>query len=152
MSHEEWYKKNEEELYIKFAETGMDRELDFNIEDEMEKEYFKMKDAGEHKNLGVGMVGSLKKKDVTIAKAMIAANKTKKKPKAKKITEKKLKEGAVNEGIRTAKVEYLRHCTKTVGIINEKGEYEVIPTKQCGEGDVVWVMENDGTFTKTKIY
>ena len=72
--------------------------------------------------------------------------------KAKKITKKKLKEGTVNEGIRTAKVEYLRHCTKTVGIINKKGEYEVAPTKQCGEGDVVWVMEDDGTFTKTKIY
>ena len=102
-----------------------------------------MKDAGEHKNLGVGMVGSLKKKEHA---------KAKKKPKAKKITEKKLEEGTVNGGIRTAKVEYLRHCTKTVGIINEKGEYEVVPTKQCGEGDVVWVMEDDGTFTKTKIY
>ena len=102
-----------------------------------------MKDAGEHKNLGVGIVGSLKKKGLA---------KTKKKPKAKKITKKKLKEGTVNEGIRTAKVEYLRHCTKTVGIINEKGEYEVIPTKQCGEGDVVWVIEDDGTFTRTKIY
>jgi hypothetical protein len=102
-----------------------------------------MKDAGEHKNLGVGMVGSLKKKEPA---------KTKKKPKAKKITEKKLKEGTVNEGIRTVKVEYLRHCTKTVGIINEKDEYEVIPTKQCGGGDVVWIMEDNGTFTKTKIY
>lgn len=102
-----------------------------------------MKDVGEHKNLGVGVVGSLKKKEPV---------KAKKKPKAKKITEKKLEEGTVNEGIRTAKVEYLRHCTKTVGIINEKGEYEVVQTKQCGEGDVVWVMEDNGTFTKTKIY
>jgi len=102
-----------------------------------------MKDTGEHKNLGVGMVGSLKKKEPA---------KAKKKPKAKKITEKKLKEGTVNEGVRTVKVEYLRHCTKTVGIINEKDEYEVIPTKQCGEGDVVWVLEDDGTFTVTKIY
>ena len=102
-----------------------------------------MEDVGGHKNLGVGMVGSLKKKEPA---------KTKKKPKAKKITEKKLKEGTVNEGIRTAKAEYLRHCTKTVGIINKKGEYEVIPTKQCGEGDIVWVLEDDGTFTKTKIY
>ena len=98
---------------------------------------------GEHKNLGVGIVGSLKEKEHA---------KTKKKPKAKKITEKKLEEGTVNEGIRTAKAEYLRHCTKTVGIINKKGEYEVVPTKQCGAGDVVWVMEDNGTFTKTKIY
>jgi len=98
---------------------------------------------GEHKNLGVGIVGSLKKKEQA---------KAEKKPKAKKITKKKLKEGEVNEGIRTAKVEYLRHCTKTVGIINKKGEYEVVPTKQCVGGDVVWVLEDDGTFTKTKIY
>jgi len=89
------------------------------------------------------MVGSLKKKEPA---------KTKKKPKAKKTTEKKLKEGIVNKGLRTIKIEYLRHSTKTVGIINEKGEYTVVPTKQCGEGDVVWVVENDGTFTKTKIY
>ena len=40
---EEWCEKNEEELYIKFAETGMDRELDFNVENEMEKEYEKWK-------------------------------------------------------------------------------------------------------------
>jgi hypothetical protein len=39
-----------------------------------------------------------------------------------------------------------------VGVINERGEYELKPTKQCREGDVVWVMEDDGTFTKTKIY
>ena len=102
-----------------------------------------MKDVGEHKNLGVGVVGSLKKKEST---------KSKKKPKAKKITKKKLKEGTVNKGSRTTKVEYLRPHTKTVGIINKKGEYEVVPTKQCGEGDVVWVMEDNGTFTKTKIY
>ena len=101
-----------------------------------------MKDVEEHKNLGVSVVGSLKKKKV----------KTKKKPKVKKITKKKLKEGAVNTGTRTTKAEYLRHFTETVGIINAKGEYEIKPTKQCGEGDIVWVMEDNGTFTKTKIY
>lgn len=108
---------------------------------EWREEYF-MDDVGEHKNLGVGVVGSLKKKKT----------KAKKKPKAKKITKKKLKEGTVNKGLRTTKIEYLRHNTKTVGIINEKDEYTVVPTKQCGEGDMVWVMEDDGTFTKTKIY
>ena len=101
-----------------------------------------MENVGEHKNLGVGVVGNLKKKKP----------KAKKKPKTKKITKKKLKEGTVNKGSRTTKTEYLRHNTKTVGIINEKGEYTVVPTTQCGEGDVVWVMEEDGTFTKTKIY
>ena len=102
-----------------------------------------MKDVGEHKNLGVGVVGSLKKK---------APTKAKKKPKAKKITKNKLKKGEVNKGSRTTKIEYLRHNTETVGVINERGEYELKPTKKCGEGDVVWVMEDDGTFTKTKIY
>ena len=102
-----------------------------------------LKDVGGHKNLGVGIVGSLKKKEPA---------KTKKKPKPKKITKKKLKEGTVNEGIRTAKAEYLRYHTKTVGIINEKGEYEIKLTKDCREGDIVWVLEDDGTFTKTKIY
>ena len=29
---EEWCEKNEEELSIMFAETGMDRELDFDLE------------------------------------------------------------------------------------------------------------------------
>ena len=101
-----------------------------------------MEDVGEHKNLGIGVVGSLKKEKV----------KPKEKPKPEKVTKKKLKEGTVNKGLRTTKIEYLRHNTKTVGIINEKGEYEVVPTKQCGEGDTVWVMETDGTFTKTKIY
>ena len=89
------------------------------------------------------MAGSLKKKK---------PDKAKKKPKAKKVTKKKLKEGIVNKGSRTTKVEYLRHNTEIVGIINEKGEYELKPTKHCGEGDVVWVMESDGTFTETKIY
>ena len=102
-----------------------------------------MKDVGEHKNLGVGVVGSLKKKEPT---------KVKKKPKAKKITKKKLKEGTVNNGTRTTKAEYLRSKVKTVGIINEKGEYEIKLTKDCGEGDIVWVLEDNGTFTKTKIY
>ncbi len=41
MEFEEWCEKNEEELYIMFAETGMDRELDFNPEDEIEKRYEK---------------------------------------------------------------------------------------------------------------
>ena len=93
-----------------------------------------MEKAEKHKNLGVGVMGSLKKKP------------------AKKITKKKLKEGTVNKGSRTTKIEYLQHHTKSVGTMNWKGEYEIKPTSQCGEGDVVWVMEKDGTFTKTKIY
>ena len=96
----------------------------------------------EHENLGTGVVGSLKKKK----------SKPEKKSKAKKITKNKLKKGEVNMGSRTTKIEYLRHNIETVGIINERGEYELKPTKQCGEGDVVWVMEDDGTFTKTNIY
>ena len=102
-----------------------------------------MEDVGEHKNLGAGVVGTLKKRQST---------KAVNNPEVRKITKKELKEGAVNGGVTTAKAEYLRHRTKTVGIMNAKGEYEIKLTKDCGQGDVVWVMEDDGTFTKTKIY
>ena len=102
-----------------------------------------MKDGEEHKNLGVSVVGSLTKK---------SAPQFRKKPKAKRVTKKRLETGTVNDAIRTTKLEYLRHCTKTVGVVNKRGEYELKPTKQCEEGDVVWVMEDDGTFTKTNIY
>ena len=98
---------------------------------EWREEYYKM---DKHQNFGVGVVGNLK-------------------PKTKRhLSEKKLKEGTVNKSLRTTKVEYLRYHTKTVGVINERGEYEIKLTKHCGEGDMVWVLENDGTFTKTKIY
>ena len=63
-----------------------------------------------------------------------------------------MEEGTVNTSTRTVKVEYLRHQIKAVGTINDKGEYTVVPTKQCVAGDMVWVMEDDGTFTKTVIY
>ena len=106
-----------------------------------------LKDVGEHKNLGVGVVGNLKKKQGKVVDQMVEDFLV-----VQKITKEKLKEGTVNNGTRTAKAEYLRHHTKTVGVINEKGEYEIKPTKRCREGDVVWVMENDGTFTKTKIH
>ena len=106
-----------------------------------------MKDVGEHKNLGAGVVGNLKKKQGKVVDQMVEDFLV-----VQAITKKKLKEGGVNAGRRTTKVEYLRRHTETVGIINEKGEYEIKPTKRCREGDVVWVMENDGTFTKTKIY
>jgi hypothetical protein len=72
--------------------------------------------------------------------------------KNKRVTKKRVKEGGPNNSIRTTKAEYLRHHTKTVAIINEKGEYELKPTKHCGEGDTVWVLEDNNTFTKTKIY
>ena len=103
-----------------------------------------MENVGEHKNLGVSVVGNLtnKKRPET----------TKKKAKTKRVTKKKLEAGTVNNSIRTAKLEYLRHHTKTVGVMNSRGEYELKPAKRCKEGDVVWVMEDDGTFTKTKIY
>ncbi|KKL96536.1 hypothetical protein LCGC14_1843520 [marine sediment metagenome] len=34
-----WYELNEDELYIKFAETGEDREMDFNCEAACDREY-----------------------------------------------------------------------------------------------------------------
>ena len=72
-----------------------------------------------NKDLGVSVVGNLKKKKP----------KVKKKPRAKKITKKKLKEGTVNVGSRTTKIEYLRHHTETVGVINKEGEYETKANK-----------------------
>ena len=39
--YEEWYCQNEDRLYIKFAEQGLDREMDFDLESELEKEYEK---------------------------------------------------------------------------------------------------------------
>jgi hypothetical protein len=39
MTFEKWCEKNEEELHIMFAETGMDRELDFDAEREIEEYY-----------------------------------------------------------------------------------------------------------------
>tara|TARA_Y100000310_G_C20641080_1_gene793921 strand:- start:831 stop:1022 length:192 start_codon:yes stop_codon:yes gene_type:complete len=63
-----------------------------------------------------------------------------------------MKEGTPNKSIRTTKLEYLRHHTATVATINDKGEYEIKPTKSCSAGDTVWVIESDNTFTKTNIY
>ena len=37
--YEEWYCQNEDRLYIKFAEQGLDREMDFDLESELDKEY-----------------------------------------------------------------------------------------------------------------
>ena len=102
-----------------------------------------MKDIGEHKNLGVGVVGDLTKRKVS---------KDKKKTKSKRVTKKRVEGGTVNNAWRTTKAEYLMYHTKTVAVVNEKGEYELKPTKYCKEGDVVWVLEDDNTFTKTKIY
>ena len=34
-----WFDQNIEELRIKWAENGADREMDFNEEDELEKEF-----------------------------------------------------------------------------------------------------------------
>ena len=56
-----------------------------------------------------------------------------------------------NKSIRRTRLEYLRYHTNTVGKINKKGEYEIMPTKHCKAGDIVWVLEKDDTFTKTII-
>lgn len=39
LSYEDWYAKHEGEIYIELAETGADRELDFDSEYEFEKRY-----------------------------------------------------------------------------------------------------------------
>jgi len=57
-----------------------------------------------------------------------------------------------NNNFRATKAEYLRSRTETVTVMNSEGEYELKSTKHCREGDVVWVLEDDDTFTRTKIY
>ena len=47
---------------------------------------------------------------------------------------------------------YLQHKWKTVARLNGQGEYEIIPSKYCKVNDIVWVLEDDNTFSKTKIY
>jgi len=39
MTYEEWYNKNEEEIWIELAEIGADREMDFNSEVEFNNRY-----------------------------------------------------------------------------------------------------------------
>ena len=39
MTYEEWYNKNEEEIWIELAENGADREMDFNSEVEFNNRY-----------------------------------------------------------------------------------------------------------------
>ena len=39
LTFEEWYDENEEEIWIELAETGADREMDFNSEVEFELRY-----------------------------------------------------------------------------------------------------------------
>ena len=41
LDFEEWVEQNEEELEIKFAESGADREMGFDLEEELENEYEK---------------------------------------------------------------------------------------------------------------
>ena len=102
-----------------------------------------MEDLGEHKNLGVSVVGDLSKKEAPKAKG---------KTKQKRVTKKRVAEGTVNKGTRITKLEYLQYHVKSVATTNEKGEHEIKPTKYCKEGDVVWVLEDDNTFTRTEIY
>ena len=41
LSFEEWYEKNEDEINIELAESGADREMDFDSELEFNKRYEK---------------------------------------------------------------------------------------------------------------
>jgi hypothetical protein len=41
LNFEDWYNENEEELSIKAAESGIDREYDFDSDDYIEREYEK---------------------------------------------------------------------------------------------------------------
>ena len=39
LSYDEWYLEHAEDFMIEFAETGADREGDFNLEDALEAKY-----------------------------------------------------------------------------------------------------------------
>ena len=53
---------------------------------------------------------------------------------------------------RILKLEYLKSNWKTVAKVNTKGEYEIVPSENCKQDDIIWVLEDNNTFTKTKIY
>ena len=38
-NYDDWFYENEDRLYIKFAEQGLDREMGFDLEGELDKEY-----------------------------------------------------------------------------------------------------------------
>ena len=61
-------------------------------------------------------------------------------------------EGSKNNTRRTIRLEYLREIANTVGALNSRGEYEIKPTKNCTEGETVYILEKDNTFTETRIY
>jgi hypothetical protein len=57
----------------------------------------------------------------------------------------------VESGFRRIKLEYLKHCFSTVAKINERKEYEIIPSRICERGDSVWVLE-DEKFIRVTIF
>ena len=57
-----------------------------------------------------------------------------------------------NNNLRTIRLEYLREIVDTVGALNKDCEYEIKPTKNCTEGETVYILEKDNTFTKTRIF
>ena len=63
-----------------------------------------------------------------------------------------IKEGGMNnKSSRLARLEFVQSEWKTVATLGGKSEYEIISSKDCERGDIVWVLEADNTFTKTKI-
>ena len=52
---------------------------------------------------------------------------------------------------RMIKLGYLKHHYKTIATMNEKGEYEIIPSNSCKVGDVVWILEGE-SFVRTRIF
>ena len=57
-----------------------------------------------------------------------------------------------NNRRRTTKLEYLQHILTVVAIFNDKGDVEMKSTNKCREGETVWVIEADNTFTRTFLY
>lgn len=56
MDYDEWYAQNEDTINIELAESGADREMDFNPELEFEKRYIKYCEAQSVKNCNMPCV------------------------------------------------------------------------------------------------
>ena len=49
------------------------------------------------------------------------------------------------------KWQYLRTIVESVGRMNEKNEYEIVPTKEVRPGDIVYIINEDESVRKTLV-
>ena len=49
------------------------------------------------------------------------------------------------------KWQYLRTIVESVGRMNEKNEYEIVPTKEVRPGDIVYIINEDESVRKALV-